>query len=293
MATHQGLIDAVALTELFELESLDCQLFRGKSWDLGFPAVFGGQVLGQALLAAYQTVAPGQIAHSFHSYFLLPGDVKHPILYDVENVRDGRSFATRRIKAMQHGKNIFYMTASFQYAQPHISHQDAGLPDDLPAPDSLPNDVDEFAKKIEPLTDEMRRMLSYHKPIDVRTVNVANAFGQRISKPQRYIWMRAQHALANEVALHQAAMAYASDYHFLSTALQAHDIKANDKRLRMATIDHAMWFHQPVDFNAWHTYATHSPFSGNARALVNGQFIDGAGQLIASTAQEGMIRLRD
>ena len=126
-----------ALTDLFQLETLEQHLFRGESWDLGFPAIFGGQVLGQALFAAYQTVAAEQIAHSFHSYFLLPGDVKQPVLYDVETVRDGRSFATRRVKAMQNGKTIFYATASFQYAQPHISHQDTSLPQAahrIPAP---------------------------------------------------------------------------------------------------------------------------------------------------------------
>jgi acyl-CoA thioesterase-2 len=282
-----------ALTDLFQLESLEQHLFRGKSWDLGFPAIFGGQVLGQALFAAYQTVAAEQIAHSFHSYFLLPGDVKQPVLYDVETVRDGRSFATRRVKAMQNGKTIFYATASFQYAQPHISHQDTSIPDDLPQPESLPRDVDVFAQKHHPLSDEQLRTLRYHEPIDVRTVNVAQAFGKPIIAPQRHIWMKSHSELQEDIALHQAAMAYASDYHFLSTALQAHDILSNDKRLRMATIDHAMWFHQAGDFNQWHTYATHSPFSGNARAFVKGEFIDRYGKLIASTTQEGMIRLRE
>lgn len=282
----------ITLQELFNLETLEEGLYRGNSWDLGFPAVFGGQVLGQALVAAYKTVKQEQYAHSFHSYFLLPGDASKPIVYDVEVVREGRSFSTRRVKAIQHGKTIFYMTASFQLEQPGLSHQYGNLPD-LPHPDTLDHDIDLFAKKHSPLSPELSRTLEYHKPIDIKTVNIKESFGADVVTPERFIWMRSRHTIKDDIIMHQAALAYASDYHFLSTALQAHPIHSQDHRLRMATIDHAVWFHLPFDFNHWHIYHTQSPFSGNSRALVKGEFVNESGQIIASTMQEGMIRIKE
>lgn len=285
-------ISNVNLQELLDLEVLEEGLYRGISWDLGFPAVFGGQVLGQALVAAYKTVNKDQYAHSFHSYFLLPGDASKPIVYDVEVVREGRSFSTRRVKAIQHGKTIFYMTASFQLEQPGLSHQYGNLPR-LPDPDSLDHDIDLFAKKHSPLSPELSKTLEYHKPIDIKTVNIKECFGAAVVEPERFIWMRSRHAIRDELIMHQAALAYASDYHFLSTALQAHPIHSQDPRLRMATIDHAVWFHKPLDFNQWHIYHTQSPFSGNSRALVKGQFFTASGEIVATTMQEGMIRIKE
>lgn len=280
----------IQLAELFTLETIEQGLYRGISWDLGFPAIFGGQVLGQAVIAAYKSVPDNQFAHSFHSYFLLPGDAAKPVLYDVEVVRDGRSFSTRRVKAIQDGKTIFYMTISFQLLQPHIEHQNVFLPDIVHA-NQLMNDIDLLSKLREPLSESLCHTLSYHRPIDIRTVDALAMFGKDVVVPERFIWMKSQHQLQQDVALHQAALAYASDYHFLSTALQAHPITFDDKRLRMATIDHAMWFHKPFDFNQWHVYSTVSPFTGNARGLVQGQFFNENKELIASTMQEGMIRL--
>ena len=267
-------------------------MYRGISWDLGFPAIFGGQVLGQAVIAAYKTAPENQFAHSFHSYFLLPGDASKPVLYDVEIVRDGRSFSTRRVKAIQDGKTIFYMTISFQLVQPNIEHQHATFPDIVHATE-LMNDIDLVTKLREPLSDHLRHTLSYHRPIDIRTVDAIKMFGAAEILPERCIWMKSQHELQENVALHQAALAYASDYHFLSTALQAHPITFSDKRLRIATIDHAMWFHKPFDFNQWHVYSTVSPFTGNSRGLVQGQFFNENKELVASTMQEGMIRIAE
>lgn len=282
----------IQLAELFTLEPIEEGLYRGISWDLGFPAIYGGQVLGQAVIAAYKTVDNDKFAHSFHSYFLLPGDASKPVLYDIEVVRNGRSFSTRRVKAIQDGKTIFYMTISFQLVQPHIAHQHA---DHKPIPhaSTLPNDTDLFAKLHHPLSDKMQQTLSYHRPIDIRTVDPKAMFGDDVVVPERFIWMKSQHELQQNVALHQAALAYASDYHFLSTALQAHPVKFNDRKLRMATIDHAMWFHVPFDFNQWHVYSTVSPFVGNSRGVVQGQFFNEDKVLIASTMQEGMIRVPD
>lgn len=286
------MIAEIQLTKLFTLETIEQGLYRGISWDLGFPAIFGGQVLGQAVIAAYKTAPENQFAHSFHSYFLLPGDASKPVLYDVEIVRDGRSFSTRRVKAIQDGKTIFYMTISFQLVQPNIEHQHATFPDIVHATE-LMNDIDLVTKLREPLSDHLRHTLSYHRPIDIRTVDAIKMFGTAEILPERYIWMKSQHELQENVALHQAALAYASDYHFLSTALQAHPITFSDKRLRIATIDHAMWFHKPFDFNQWHVYSTVSPFTGNSRGLVQGQFFNENKELVASTMQEGMIRIAE
>lgn len=286
------MIAEIQLTKLFTLETIEQGLYRGISWDLGFPAIFGGQVLGQAVIAAYKTAPENQFAHSFHSYFLLPGDASKAVLYDVEIVRDGRSFSTRRVKAIQDGKTIFYMTISFQLVQPNIEHQHATFPDIVHATE-LMNDIDLVTKLREPLSDHLRHTLSYHRPIDIRTVDALKMFGAAEVLPERYIWMKSQYELQQNVALHQAALAYASDYHFLSTALQAHPITFSDKRLRIATIDHAMWFHKPFDFNQWHVYSTVSPFTGNSRGLVQGQFFNENKELVASTMQEGMIRIAE
>lgn len=282
----------VKMSSLFELESIEKGLFRGQSWDLGFRALFGGQVLGQALAAAHNTVDDDRVVHSFHTYFLLPGDAKKPVVYDVEVVRDGRSFSARRVKAIQDGRNIFYMTASFQTVEEGMTHQYAGMPD-VPDPESLDSDITFYEKNYEKLSTSMQEALSYHKPIDIRTVDAANSFKAQAREPVRHVWLKARDEMDDNLGLHQATLAYASDYHFLSTALQPHGIAVSDKGLRMATIDHAMWFHRPVNLNDWLLYAMESPFSGNSRGIVKGQIFNRAGELVASTMQEGMIRKKD
>ncbi len=279
----------VQLASLFELETIETGLFRGQSWDLGFRALFGGQVLGQALSAAYQTVEPGRIAHSFHTYFLLPGDAKKPVVYDVEIVRDGRSFSARRVKAIQDGRNIFYMTASFQHPEEGMEHQHAEMPDVIP-PEEVESDITFYEDNYHKIAKPMREALSYHRPVDIRTINAANSYQASKRPPVRHIWMRSRDPMADVPHLHQAALAYASDYHFLSTSLQPHGISVTDKSLRIATIDHAMWFHRPVQFNEWLLYAMESPSSGNARGIVRGQIFNQQGELVASTMQEGLMR---
>lgn len=281
--------DDVQLTSLFELETIESELYRGQSWDLGFRALFGGQVLGQALAAAYETVDADRVAHSFHTYFLLPGDAKKPVVYDVERVRDGRSFSARRVKAIQGGKNIFYMTASFQVPQEGMHHQQADMPV-VPPPEEVQSDIEFYEANFNKIAQPMREALSYHKPVDIRTVEAANSYQPVKRPPTRYIWMRARDNLTSSLAMHQAALSYASDYHFLSTSLQPHGIAVTDKSLRIATIDHAMWFHRPVNFNEWLLYAMESPFSGGARGIVKGQIFTQDGELIASTMQEGLMR---
>ncbi len=279
----------VKLVELLTLEKLEEGLFRGQSWDLGFRALFGGQVLGQALAAAQLTLPEGRVAHSFHSYFLLPGDANQPVVFDVENVRDGRSFSTRRIKAIQNGRNIFYMTASFQSPEKGLEHQFANMPD-VPLPDSIISDIDMFSSTKD-MPERMRESIGYHKPIDMRTVDFVDPSQAVVQAPKRYIWMKAQELLSGNINLNQVMLAYASDYHFLPTAIQPHGVSTRNKNLRMATIDHSMWFHHPFDFDDWLLYCAESPFSGGARGLARGQFFNQQGKLVASTMQEGLIRM--
>ncbi|WJG07668.1 acyl-CoA thioesterase II [Aliiglaciecola sp. LCG003] len=279
----------VKLQTLLELEKIENSLYRGQSWDLGFRALFGGQVMGQALAAAQRTLPDGRLTHSFHSYFLLPGDANYPVLYDVENVRDGRSFSTRRVKAIQNGKNIFYLTASFQQPEPGLEHQFAEMPN-VPPPEEVESDLSFFEKTIDQISERMREAISYHKPLDIRTVQTIDPMKPVKTEPRRYIWMRAQEVITGGINMNQAMLAYASDYHFLATSLQPHGISVRNKQLRMATIDHAMWFHHPFSFDEWLLYAAESPFSGGARGLVRGQFFNQQGVLVASTMQEGLMR---
>ena len=276
------------LVELLTLEKLEEGLFRGQSWDLGFRALFGGQVLGQGLAAAQLTLPEGRICHSFHSYFLLPGDANKPVVFDVENVRDGRSFSTRRVKAIQNGKNIFYMTASFQYPEQGLEHQSADMPI-VPPPEELESDSKIFSN-LKGMSEGMCKSIGYHKPIDMRIVDAASPNLAEVRAPRRNIWMKAHELLSGNINLNQVMLAYASDYHFLSTALHPHGVSSNDKNLRMATIDHSMWFHHPFDFDDWLLYSAESPFSGSARGLVRGQFFNREGKLVASTMQEGLMR---
>ena len=279
----------VKLTELLSLEQLDPGLYRGQSWDLGFRALFGGQVLGQALAAAQQTISDGQVVHSFHTYFLLPGDAQKPVIYDVEKIRDGRSFASRRVKAIQNGRTIFYMTASFQFPEPGMQHQAADMPV-VATPESLKSELEIYQELFKDMPADVREKLAYHAPIDMRLVQQIDPQNPTKIPPKRQVWMRAVEPLNSDLQAHQRLLAYASDYYFLATAIQPHGLSIMDRDLRMATIDHAMWFHKPFDFNQWLLYSMESPFADNARALVRGQVFNQQGELIATTMQEGVVR---
>ena len=279
----------VKLENLLDLERIEDGFYLGQSWDLGYRALYGGQVLGQSIAAAYQTVEPSHVIHSLHSYFLLPGDAQKPVLYDIENVRDGRSFSSRRVKAIQNGRTIFDMTASFQKPEEGLSHQFANMPQ-VPEPQEVQQDIRFYEDNFENLSQRMKESLSYHRPVDIRTVDSANSYTAETREPKRCIWLRSRDALNCPLSTHQASLAYASDYHFLSTSLQPHGLAVHDKSLRLATIDHAMWFHKPFKFDDWLLYEMESPFSGNARGLVQGKVFDRSGSLVASTLQEGLMR---
>ncbi|MEC9319890.1 acyl-CoA thioesterase II [Idiomarina sp.] len=278
------------LLDLLRLETIEQGLYRGNSQDLGFGAVFGGQVIGQALSAAKETLPPERLCHSFHSYFLRPGDAKKPIVYDVEVIRDGNSVSTRRVKAIQHGKAIFYMTASFQQHEEGFEHQDA-MPD-VPGPEGLVSDIDIYREHEELIPAPLRNKFISEKPIEMRFVTSYNPFKPEKDEPKRYVWLRANGAMPDDPRVHKYLLAYASDFNFLPTALQPHGKSFAQPKMQVATIDHAMWFHRDFRMDDWLLYAIDSPSAGGARGLVRGQLFNREGTLVASTIQEGMIRDR-
>jgi acyl-CoA thioesterase-2 len=278
------------LQALFELEEIEKGLYRGKSWDLGFPALYGGQVLGQSVIAAYRSLPDDRRIHSFHSYFLLPGDATKPVVYNVETLRDGRSFSARRVKAVQNGRTIFYMTASFQKAEEGLTHQFSVMPD-MPDPETVDKDIKFQEDNFDKLSSRMKEALPFHRPVDIRTINGSYTFDTVKRDPKRQLWFKGTEKTSADIALNQASLAYASDFQFLSTALQAHGMAIHDKSLRLATIDHAMWFHHSFRFDDWLMYDMESPFSGSGRALVQGKIYNKEGLLVASSVQEGLLRV--
>jgi acyl-CoA thioesterase-2 len=276
------------LLTLLKLETIEVGLYRGQSQDLGFKAVFGGQVMGQALSAAKETLTEERKVHSFHSYFLRPGDASKPIVYEVENIRDGKSFSTRRVSAIQHGKAIFYMTASFQTEEQGFSHYDP-MPD-VPGPDQLVSDLAFYQQHAALIPDSLRSKFICEKPIEMRPVDFQNPFQPQVSAPKRYVWFKANGNMPDDIRVHKYLLAYASDFNFLPTALQPHGASFMAANMQVATIDHAMWFHQDFRFDDWLLYAVDSPRAGGGRGLVRGQFFNRNGELVASTMQEGVIR---
>ncbi len=278
------------LLAMLALERIEEGHFRGQSQDLGFGAVFGGQVMGQALSAAYQTVSPERMVHSLHCYFLRPGDVRHPILYEVEHIRDGNTVSTRRVQAIQHGKSIFYLNASFQLEEPGLDHQDE-MPQ-VQGPEGLRSEQ-EWAEQLKAFIPPfLHDKLLSEKPIEMRPVSFVNPLQAEPCSPNRYVWFKANGQMPDDPAIHRYLLAYASDFNFLPTALQPHGVAFFDRDLQVATIDHAMWFHRDFRFDDWLLYAVDSPSASGGRGLVRGQFFNRQGKLVASTIQEGVIRRR-
>ena len=278
------------LIELLQLEPVEQGIFRGQSQDLGFGAVFGGQVVGQALSAAKKTVPEERGVHSFHSYFLRPGDAQQPIVYLVEVIRDGKSFSTRGVKAIQHGKLIFFLTASFQKAETGFEHQDS-MPQ-VPGPEQLVSEAEVARQRQHLIPAAVRDKVTCDMPIEMRPVKLYDPLKPTPTDPIRHVWFRANGAMPDDPRIHQYLLAYASDFNFLVTALQPHGRSFWNKDIQMATIDHAMWFHRKFRLDDWLLYAVDSPSASGARGLVRGQFFDRQGTLVASTTQEGLIRQR-
>jgi acyl-CoA thioesterase-2 len=279
------------LVKLLALERIEENLFRGQSQDLGWGTVFGGQVLGQALSAAVQTVPAERDAHSLHAYFLRPGDVHKPIVYEVDRIRDGSSFTTRRVVAIQSGRAIFNLAASFQKQETGFEHQDA-MPD-VPPPESLPTEQERMAKVASRLPRFLRERTEADRPFELR---VAPAEEDPVlpapREPVRFVWMRAAGALPDDPALHRYLLAYTSDHAFVTTALLPHGVTWLTPGMQVASLDHVMWFHQPLRVDEWLLYAMESPVAHGARGLVRGRIFTRDGRLVATTAQEGLLRQR-
>jgi acyl-CoA thioesterase-2 len=278
------------LLALLNLEKIEEGIFRGQSEDLGLRQVFGGQVVGQALYAAKETVPVERLVHSFHSYFLRPGDSQKPIVYDVETLRDGNSFSARRVAAIQNGKPIFYMTASFQAPEPGFEHQKA-MPA-APAPENLKSET-EIAMAFEKLLPQtLKEKFLCEKPLEIRPVVFHNPMQGHVDEPVRQVWMRANGKMPADLRVHQYLLGYASDFNFLPTALQPHGVGFLEPGMQVATIDHSMWFHRPFDMNDWLLYSVESTSASSARGFVRGEFYSREGVLVASTVQEGVMRKR-
>ncbi|MBI5517839.1 MAG: acyl-CoA thioesterase II [Deltaproteobacteria bacterium] len=279
------------LVKLLALEKIEENLFRGQSQDLGWGAVFGGQVLGQALSAAVQTVAEERQVHSFHAYFMRPGDVSRPIVYEVRRLRDGTSFSTRGVEAVQGGQAIFHLTASFQKLEAGFEHQDP-MPE-APAPDALPTEQERFAAYASRLPKVLRERALTPRPFELRPVEPReDPFLPTPRPPRRMVWLRAVGALPEDPALHRYLLAYASDHAFVTTALLPHGVTWLTPGMQVASLDHALWFHQPFRVDEWLLHVIDSPKAHGARGLVRGQVFTRDGRLVASTAQEGLLRHR-
>ncbi len=277
------------ITELLALEPIEVNLFRGRSPTTDGPRIFGGLVIAQALLAAYATV-PDRICHSLHAYFIRPGDVSLPVLYEVERARDGGTFTTRRVAAIQHGEQIFNLAASFQKMEPGLEHQ---LPmPDAPDPESLPTDRDRMLELGDRMPAWMRRRLDEPRPIDIRWVDPQPLLNPVVKGPTKQVWMRASQPIGKDIKMQQAVLAYASDMAFMETALRVHGLIWTSPGLQSASLDHALWFHHPSDFSQWHLYAQDTPSTSGGRGLVRGEMYTQDGRLVASMAQECLMRLR-
>jgi acyl-CoA thioesterase II len=286
----RGASTQTALDELvgiLDLEELEVNIFRGRSPQEMRQRVFGGQVAGQALVAAGRTVERG-VVHSLHAYFLRPGDPSTPILYQVDRIRDGRTFTTRRVVAIQHGQAIFHLSASFQPEEAGPEHQIA-MPE-APDPEGLPTFAEWVAPSLGSVPDEVRRWLTRDRPIDVRPVAPVDPFRPTPRPPRQLVWIRANGRLPDSLLLHQCVVAYASDLSLLDTAALPHAIAWNDGRYVIASLDHAMWFHRTFRADDWLLYAQESPSAHGARGFTTGDLYTRDGTLVVSVAQEGLMR---
>ena len=276
---------AELLLKILELETLDDNLFRGQNMTIGTKRVFGGQVLAQALYAANETVPSDRFVHSLHGYFILPGDVNKPILYEVDVTRDGGSFSTRRVRAIQNGKDIFVLASSFQERQEGLDHQISAP--QVKRPEELASDY-ELAKHFGDFIPPYVAQMMEEKPIEFKPVEMPDLYIPMKNKPAQHIWIKYKGKLGDDQRLHRKILAYASDYSLLITALRPHEITVNE--VQLASLDHAMWFHRDFRVDEWLLYAQDSPSASNARGFTRGSIFDQSGRLVASVSQEGLVR---
>ena len=278
------------LVSLLSMETIEENLFRGASQDLGFRQLFGGQVLGQALSAASQTVDGERQANSLHGYFLRAGDAKKPVIYQVERVRDGGSFSTRRVTAIQNGQTIFTCSASFHQQEEGFRHQ-TEMPD-VPQPEDLIPEEELSPRLAKALSQEKREKMLRAKAIETRPVQVLDPLHPAISAPIKQVWFKAAGVLPSSPALHKYLLAYASDFGLLTTSLLPHGASIWQPHMQVASLDHSIWFHEEVCLDDWLLYSMDSPWAGNSRGFARGSICTRDGRLVASVAQEGLTRSR-
>ncbi len=278
------------LIERLDLEKLEENLFRGSSPQNGWQRVFGGLVIAQALMAAQRCVDPDRIVHSLHAYFMRPGDPSIPIVYQVERIRDGSSFTTRRVVAIQHGKAIFSMSASFQVEEPGFDHQ-VSIPN-VPAPETLMGEAEFRAAFLAQAPDTVKKYWGRERPIEIRPTSLTHYLSREKLEPEAHIWVRASGLVPDDRHYQAAILAYLSDMTLLDTSLYAHGTSIFDPELQVASLDHAMWFHRPCRLDDWLLYTQDSPSAAGARGMTRGSIFTRDGRLVASVAQEGLIRKR-
>lgn len=274
------------LLELLDLETLDNNLFRGQNYQAPWNRVFGGQVLAQALHAAYETLDAERYAHSLHGYFILAGDISMPIIYDVETIRDGGSFNTRRVTARQKGRPIFVMATSFHKRTEGLDHQ-IEMPD-VPGPEGLKSDI-ELAEHLKDKNPTLHAAMSIPRPIEFRPVEYINPLEPEKREPVRHVWLKSKGALPDDLRVHQEVFTYASDYNLLGTALLPHLDVAKFGTYFLASLDHAMWFHRDFRADEWLLYSLDSPSASNRRGFTRGNIFNREGKLVASVTQEGLM----
>jgi acyl-CoA thioesterase-2 len=276
------------LVSLLELERLEANLFRGPSRDIGTNRVYGGQVLGQAIKAAQYTVEENRNIHSLHAYFLREGDHNAPIIYEVDRSRDGKSFSARRVVAIQFGRPIFTLSASFQIDEEGLEYG-ITMPD-VPGPNQLLSVTEYKSKSLDKLPEKFQRLMKLSAPFDLKPVGLVEALESGDFSPCRHFWVKTVDKLPADPQLHRSILAYVSDYGLLTTTLLPHGLRFPDSDLMMASIDHAMWFHHPFSIDNWLLYSCEAISTSNARGLARGNFFQEDGKLIASTTQEGLVR---
>jgi acyl-CoA thioesterase-2 len=276
------------LLHLLKLEKIEENIFRGQSQDLGFGSVFGGQVLGQALSAASQTVSSDRFAHSLHAYFLRAGDVSKPIIYIVDCIRDGKSFTTRRVVALQNGLAIFTMSASFQVLEVGFEHQ-AKMPI-VPGPEGLESNYERAHRLSHKIPEAIRDKILCQSPIEKRPIDPVDPFQPEKREPVQYMWLRVIDTMPDDPAVNKYVLAYASDFSMISTSLHPHSQTYWNPDMQVASLDHAMWFHRDFRMDQWLLHVIESPNANKAKGLSQGKIFTRDGVLVANTIQEGLIR---
>ncbi|HSG47042.1 MAG TPA: acyl-CoA thioesterase II [Longimicrobiales bacterium] len=278
------------LLDLLRLERIEHNIYRGQNRDVGTGRIYGGQVLAQALVAAQNTVEADRPIHSMHGYFILAGDLSVPVVYFVDRLRDGGSFTTRRVTAIQHGRAIFNLSASFHRPEPGLEHQ-VERPA-APDPDSLRPELELIREGAHALPDDIRPLVTQDRPLDIRPIDETDPYDRKVRPPRRRYWVRAAGPLGDDPLHHHAVLAYASDYGLIVSALRPHGKSFRDPDMMVASLDHSIWFHRPFRADEWLLYDVESPVSCGGRGFARGTYFTREGQVVASVAQEGLLRVR-